>query len=803
MLLRHPLWPGLGRGHALVACGLAAALAGCGPGGPKRALETRAVVIGIDSADWKVIDALAAEGDLPNLTRLRQAGVWGPIETLRDMPLSPVIWTSVATGKRPTKHGVTWFLVDQPDGTRVPVRSYNRKTLAIWNILAKNGLAPAAVGWWASYPAEDVGRGVIVSDALGFHGFGRTAREGDDRSKTHPAGLFAALDALIPPEQQVSAEFVGRFIHIDAEEYRAERFDPARFPRADPDNPIHLFQQYAVTAEGYTAIAEELLSKRDDELTLVYFEQVDSFSHLFMKYAPPRLAWVEEADFERYRDVVAEWYRYQDELLGRLLAHIDLETTAVFVLSDHGFKSGERRIRSEAVVDIKKAHLDHETQGIFVAVGPHLRSGGEVAGASVLDLTPTLLHYLGLPVAKDMDGKVLADIFEPAFLERHPIRYVSTYEDGEREKTLAQAAASVASGTGEQAQIEARLQALGYMGEEPDAAAGEQSSPEIHNNLGRIHLGDGNPEKALDEFEKALKLDPENADALLNIAAIHRGDGKVELATHFIERALAVNPSSIGALAQLAEIQRDRGELDEAIRLFSAALDIDDSQPFVWMGAGDVLQRAGRFEAAVKAFETVLELDPDSFKARYNLGVTYSNMGREDDALAIYAQAIELDPTHPEAASARNNLGAMRLARGEKDAALEHFEAALAAAPFNLESRYNAALIYLERDRSDEAIALLEEAAKLEPNHQQVNLRLGLAYLGAKRDSDAYRSLLLVRRLHPDNWSATLGLAVLHARAEQPEPARELLAEALGRGGADARASAADFPILAPLLSRF
>ncbi|HIF94332.1 MAG TPA: tetratricopeptide repeat protein [Myxococcales bacterium] len=103
-----------------------------------------------------------------------------------------------------------------------------------------------------------------------------------------------------------------------------------------------------------------------------------------------------------------------------------------------------------------------------------------------------------------------------------------------------------------------------------------------------------------------------------------------------------------------------------------------------------------------------------------------------------------------------------------RHAARAHFEAALAAAPANLESRYNAALLYLDKGRNDEAIALLEQAAQLEPNHEPVNLRLGLA--------------------------------VLHARAEQPEPAGLLLAEALALGGDDARAFAGGFPILAPLL---
>src|SRR5262245_39242365 len=243
------------RGHArgrvrrsalLRACGFLGALAlvACGSKSSARELDTRAVVIGIDGADWKVIDALAASGQMPNLTKLRERGVSGPIETLSDIALSPVIWTSVATGKTAAKHGITWFMVDQPDGTRVPVRSTNRRSLAIWNILAKNGLAPTVLGWWATFPAEDVGRGTIVSDALGFHGFGATARGGDDRKKTHPPELFGAVDALVPPEQQLSPEFAQRFLHLGAEEYLSEKFDPARFPRRDPTNPIHLFQEY-------------------------------------------------------------------------------------------------------------------------------------------------------------------------------------------------------------------------------------------------------------------------------------------------------------------------------------------------------------------------------------------------------------------------------------------------------------------------------------------------------------------------------------------------------------------------------
>ncbi len=793
------------RPRSLTALLVALALvAGCGRGARPHDLGTRAVVVGIDSADWRIIEELAAAGRMPNLARLREAGVWGPIQTLADIPLSPVVWTSIATGKSATKHGIAWFMVDQPDGTRVPVRSYNRKTKAIWNILADGGRDPVVVGWWASYPAERVGDGAIVSDGLGFHGFGSTARGGDDGKKTYPPELYRDLDPLVPPEQQLPHDFVQRFVHVSPEEYRAEMYDPARSAEHNPFSAIHLFQMYSVTAQGYAAIAEKLLSERPYDLFMVYFEQVDSFSHLFMKYVPPRLPWVDDLGVARYQDVVREWYVYQDELLGRLLSRIDLATTAVFVLSDHGFKSGERRIRSEQVVDVRRAHLDHEPDGIFIAAGPHLKQGGRIGGASVLDLTPTLLYYLGFSVAKDMDGKVLTEIFEPAFSAAEPIRYLASYEAGAEEGSAVAHKEEVSAE--ETAQREKALQALGYLGGDGDdgtavaAAAGEESSPELHNNLGLMHLNRGEQDQALAEFEKALALDAKNADALLNIGSLKAAQGRSAEAEHFVKRALAVNPNSAAALAQLGEIQRDLGNMEEAVRLFQEARAVDDSQPFVYLGLGDVLQRSGRYREAEEAFRRVLELDPDSFKARYNLGVTHANQGNVEEAERYYREALELNSNDPEAAKAMNNLGFIELQRNRVAQAVAWFEKAVAGSPLHFESRYNLGVQYLAQNRVEEAIELLEEASALSPNHELVTERLGFAYLAAGRGEDAYRSFLLVRRLYPNNWVAPLELAELHAVNGQPEEARKLLADALKLGGREARTRAEGYAELAQLL---
>jgi tetratricopeptide (TPR) repeat protein len=763
------------------------------------AANPRAVVIGIDGADWRVIEPLIAAGRMPNLAALRERGSWGPVQTLAELPISPVVWTSVATGKVPSKHGVTWFLVDQPDGTRVPVRSHNRKVKALWNLLAQRGKTPIVLGWWATYPAEDVGPGIVVSDALGFHGFGRTAREGDPRQKTHPPELFEKMDALMPPEQQISPEFAARFMHLPAEEYRKRRFDPAQQASADPTNRVQLFQQYAVTAQGYTAMAEALLVRPYD-LFLVYFEQVDSLSHLFMKHAPPKLEWVDAQEFEQFQDVVSEWYAYQDELLGRVLAKIDQGTTAVFVMSDHGFKSGERRIRSEQAIDLRTAHLDHEPDGIFLAAGPGVRRGAKLEGASVLDLAPTVLHYLGLPVAKDMDGAVLQSLFEPESAAARPIEYVASYEGGE---PAAKPAVAQAQEPVDPAQLDANvaaLETLGYV-QKGEGGAAEPSSPEIHNNLGRTLANAGKLDEAEAEFAKALELAPNDADALMNLGTVAALRGNPARAEHLVKQALRANPDHTGALARLGELRRDAGDLDEAARLFREALAIDDVSPELYLGLGDVLQRGGHYEEAEKAFRRVLELDPDSFAAHYNLGVTALQQQQAKQAIAEFEKALALDGDHPLAAAAHNNIGTVELDRGRRAEAMAAFEQAAKSSPVIFEARFNLGSLYLEDGRTDDAVRLFEEAARLSPNHEALLARLGRAYMQKGRGEDAWRTLTLLRRLYPQNWYAPLGLAALHAANGRPEQAQPLLAEALKQGGDAARQEAGSYPALAPLLA--
>ena len=100
---------------------------------------------------------------MPTLASLMSAGVSGNLATIQPV-LSPMLWNSIATGKRADKHGICGFVEPKPDGSGVrPVTSTSRQCKALWNILSQEGLRSNVVSWYASHPAEPID-GAVVTD---------------------------------------------------------------------------------------------------------------------------------------------------------------------------------------------------------------------------------------------------------------------------------------------------------------------------------------------------------------------------------------------------------------------------------------------------------------------------------------------------------------------------------------------------------------------------------------------------------------------------------------------------------------
>ncbi len=268
--------------------------------GPDATVRRPLVVIGIDGGEWTVIRQLWSEGGLPHLKALAERGLTSELRTQYNA--SPVIWTTIATGMRPAEHGIVDFVVPTPHGD-VPVSSTVRRVPAIWNMLTRAGRKVAVLGWWASWPAEEV-RGLVVSDR-----------------------------AMLDVEQRVfPAEYLPQFLAESA---------AAR----EEENP---FIGNAATRERDHTLAHlgRKLAAEDYELLLVYFRGVDVVCHNFWKYYQPEAFprnRPSDAELAAYGDHIPREYAAVDRAIGRILEAADPEPN-VLVISDHGFKPARREI---------------------------------------------------------------------------------------------------------------------------------------------------------------------------------------------------------------------------------------------------------------------------------------------------------------------------------------------------------------------------------------------------------------------------------------------------------------------------
>ena len=358
------------------------------------------LLIGWDGADWRTITPLMDAGVMPNLQKLVERGVMGNLTTLQPS-LSPMLWTSIATGKRPLKHGVLGFTEPTPDGDRVrPVSSLSRRTRAIWNILHLEGLSSNVVGWWPSHPVEPI-RGVMVSNHY-HHAVAPMDNPWPVRPGTiQPERLVEPLGRLRVHPEEVTAAHLAPFVP-DIKKVDQEK-----------DKRLSGLRRTVAECTSIHAAATALVQLEPWDFMAVYYDAIDHFSHGFMRYHPPRMTRVSEEDFELYRSVVATAYQFHDAMLGVLVGLAGDDTT-IMLVSDHGFYADHLRPQTIPAEPAGPA-VQHSSHGIFVLAGPGIRSDELLHGASVLDITPTILSLYGLPVGEDMDGKPLASVFSTPY----------------------------------------------------------------------------------------------------------------------------------------------------------------------------------------------------------------------------------------------------------------------------------------------------------------------------------------------------------------------------------------------------
>lgn len=395
----------------------------------ERQVPGRVFLFGIDGARWDTFGGAMEAGVMPNLKRLTEAGARGVLESM-DPTASAIIWTTIVTGKNADKHGIRGFVATSPGGKMVPVSSNMRKAKALWNMASEAGITVGFMSWWVSWPAERV-RGFVCSDYTwplekDQFGFATGVNPYQERSyRTYPEDLIFELQHFIRTESDLSPA-----------ELEALKIDG--IPKKKVDYAVRDILLKDVSLGRMTPY---LLDRYRPSLFGVYFDGFDAYCHLYWPYYKHYVRARERGE-EALADL-APWHRRLGEALDAHLTRIDaclgiiMDRAApddvVMVVSDHGYGDNPDNKPILRTYDdwIRPPHW-HTLDGVFAVSGGPIRQSVGQFTASILDVTPTVLALLGMPVGRDMDGRVLIELFTEQFLARHPVQFIDTYETGER-----------------------------------------------------------------------------------------------------------------------------------------------------------------------------------------------------------------------------------------------------------------------------------------------------------------------------------------------------------------------------------
>jgi predicted AlkP superfamily phosphohydrolase/phosphomutase len=390
----------------------------------------RVTVIAIDAASLDFITHATAAGRLPNFGRILDAGAVRRLATLRPTS-AEAVWAAVATGKLPQKNGVrsaaVYAIAGDGDIELLPDYCFAHglqrfgfllerahtsstfRTRPLWNILSTNGYSVGVVGWPLTQPAPPV-RGYMVSDS--FQRMALTAAGIDEPSAIYPvdanAAALAAMDAATADTPAV----------LNAANVTGGGADPREDASARLDRVND-------------RIARELARTRTPQVALMRFQSLDSVGHYFLRYAmPSEFGDVTDEERRRLGGVLERHYAIVDDAIGHAMAALGNEDLLI-VVSGYGMEPlgfGKRLI--ERVIGDPELNGTHEAapDGFLLAYGGPVAPGRQQTRASVVDLTPTILYFLGLPVGRDMDGYARTDLFRVPFTAERPITFIPTYD---------------------------------------------------------------------------------------------------------------------------------------------------------------------------------------------------------------------------------------------------------------------------------------------------------------------------------------------------------------------------------------
>jgi tetratricopeptide (TPR) repeat protein len=629
-------------------------------------------------------------------------------------------------------------------------------------------------GWWATWPADHV-RGVLVSDRLATPHLRDRARP--EIGLVFPASRWNEIRPMVTSPEDLDQAAIARLLPVTPREFAdalaAERQSTSALYR----NPIAHFRAALAATRSYRRISSELIRSVQPDLWATYYELVDTTSHLFIK------------DTVRREAAIRSAYAEMDSALADAARLLD-PSTLVLVISDHGFQSADAGVREDPADLTEGATAWHRPYGVAA-----VSTAGALAGTAIpprfaplgavtpLDIVPSLLAYAGLPVARDMPGRIIAFSGGAAPVPAWIASYGAHDQPGD----------SLAGGpVGAKEELE-RLRALGYV-------TGASTTSLARVNLGEILFRRGDARGAARELEAALRVDPLNERASLWLARSYAALGRPDDALRVYDRLIQSAGPSVGRridpIVFLAATDLDISErrtAAAAARLARVPESLKQA-PEVSTARGALAESQSQAAAAEREYRAALDAAPTDAEALQRLVDLFLRGGRVSEAGALTAPLARVYPSSPLHLSLAGEaaLAGKRYAEAER-----YLAAAQALTPDAVSVRVELARVRLLSGRPAEALDTLaglaparevdmlrgaalaargdwvaavdsfERAVKAaDPTPELLNA-LGNAQLRAGRAADAVKTLERSLALNPDQ---PLARDLLDAAKRQKRP---------------------------------
>lgn len=599
-----------------------------------RGVAGRVAVFAIDGADWDLIQEFAYDGRIPNLAALMKSGTTGSLQTIQPT-VSPLLWTTAATGVTPDRHGVIDFFSE-----RAPVESLSRRSPAIWEIAEGFGRHGVVADWWTAWPPPADNTVVfdtpvdLLPDAI------------------YPQQLATRVRQVEVPESTIGYDQVRRFLNISQLEYRQAVDSNNAF------DPVIVFR--SVLAKTWTdhRVAINLYREQAPTLMMMSYEGTDVVNHLFAPYHPPYREGISENGYRKYWPTVANFYSEVDRLLGEWTQVLSEDTT-VIIVSAHGFRWGQDRPRVQPVG--RSALSDHRNPGIFVAYGNHVAPSRGSHVLSIYDLVPSILAILGLPPAQEMPGQVP----QWAFKDISPVLSVRVVSYNEFFSRRAAPGATRIDAK----RYARKLQAIGHLldpakgmqpvlEEEAQTAAAplppqQWGSYAYYNNLGIKLRKQGKPSEAIEAFQRAIDINPNRPAPYLNMAMVLFDRQQYSAADDVFVQAVAKGlPNADQWFVDFAALYRDRDMTSRAIALLYRGKEVFPESYLIAANLGSALAQVNRYSEGLPELERALGLQPSSPAVLNNLGTFYAKKNDYARALDFWNRSLSIDPRQREIAAA-------------------------------------------------------------------------------------------------------------------------------------------------------